>query len=78
MDFKQSTEYRYGRLETLNNLGDNKYDYQTNGVLTKSLPKILFKGNSVIVAFLQLIDMEIIYLLKTIEKIQKFKVISRY
>lgn len=78
MDFKQSLDYRYGRLSTLNSLGENKYDYVTNGILTKSLPKILFKGNSVIVTFIQLIDMQFIYIMKCIEKIQKFKVISNY
>ena len=53
--------------------GSNKYDYAANGVLTKTLPKILFKGNSLFVTFLQLIDLRIINLLKYIDELKNFK-----
>lgn len=78
MDRKQSLYYRYGRLQYLNKLGENKYDYVTNGILTKTLPKVLFKGNSVLVTFIQLIDMELITLMQIIKRIQDFKFISTY
>lgn len=53
--------------------GNNKYDYAANGVLTKTIPRILFKGNSLFVTFLQLIDLRIINVLKYIDELKNFK-----
>lgn len=55
-----------------------KYDYAKEGVLTKSLPKIMFKGNSILVTFIQFIDLKCIMLLKYIDKLKRFKWISWY
>jgi len=55
-----------------------KYDYATEGILNKTLPKILFKGNAILVTFLQLIDLRLIMLFKNIDKIKRFKWISWY
>ena len=76
MDIKQALNYRYKDLEQYNINGSNKYDYEKNGILNKVLPKILFKGNSIFVTFLQLIDMRLILMFKYIEQMQKFKFIS--
>ena len=76
MDIKQSTNYRYQDFKQYNIDGNNKYDYEKNGILNKVLPKILFKGNSVFVTFLQLIDLRIILMFKYIDQLQKFKHIS--
>ena len=81
MDIKQSLSYKteiYEDISKYNRLGFNKYDYSKEGVLRKCLPKILFKGNSILVTFLQLIDLEIIMVLKYIDKLKKFKYISWY
>lgn len=53
--------------------GSNKYDYAANGILTKTVPRILFKGNSLFVTFLQLIDLRIINVLKYIDELKNFK-----
>lgn len=63
-------------LSLMNNTGDNKYDYMRNGILEKVLPKVLFKGNAILVTFLQLIDLRIITMLKYIDKLKHFKHIS--
>ena len=76
MDIKQSDNFRDQNLKQLNYTGDNKYDYEKYGVLTKTLPKILFKGNSIFVTFLQLIDLRLILMFKYIEQLKKFKHIS--
>jgi len=81
MDFKQSNEYMYETYEDLNKynaLGNNKYNYGKEGILNKCLPKILFKGNYVLVSFLQLIDLRLIMILKYIDKLKTFKYISWY
>ena len=64
MDIKQSLTYRSDELKQFEFVGNNKYDYAKNGILSKTLPKVLFKGNSILVTFLQLIDLRIIMLLK--------------
>lgn len=76
MDFTNHLTYRTQQYSRYENTGNNKYDYEKYGILTKSLPKILFKGNSVLVTFLQFLDMRIIMLFKVIEKVKKFKHIS--
>lgn len=78
MDIKNSVTYRTDRYNELNNTGFNKYNYASNGILNKCLPKILFKGNAIFVTFLQLIDMRIIMLLQYIDKLKHFKHITWY
>jgi len=78
MDIKQATNYRTNDFKQYEFLGGNKYDYAHYGILNKTLPKILFKGNSILVTFLQLIDLRIIMLLKYIDKVKQFKWISYY
>ena len=81
MDIKQSLTYRYDTYEKLdkyNAIGNNKYDYAESGILRKCLPKIMFKGNSIFVTFLQLIDLRIIMMLKYVDRLKRFKYISWY
>ena len=79
MDIKNAIGKRNEELNYFNILEETpKYDYATEGILTKSLPKILFKGNSIFVTFLQLIDLRLIMLFKYIDKLKKFKWISNY
>lgn len=78
MDFKNSLEYRTGRFKAYEFTGEKHYDYEKEGILEKCLPKLLFKGNSVLVTFLQLLDMRLIMLTKYITKIKQFKFFSWY
>lgn len=79
MDFKNALNYRIGNIENYNNKAFNKYyDYASYGILSKCLPKILFKGNPVLVSFLQLIDIRLIMLLKYVDKLKHFKNILHY
>ena len=79
MDIRNSVGKRYEDIVDFNILEETpKYDYATEGILTKSLPKILFKGNSIFVTFLQLIDLRVIMLFKYIDKLKRFKWISWY
>ena len=48
------------------------------GILNKILPKVLFKGNSVLVTFLQLIDLRVIMMLKYVDRLKRFKYITWY
>ncbi len=76
MDFKNDISYRNKQYARYIRTGNNKYDYEKNGILTKALPKILFKGNTVLVTFLQFLDIRIILMFKLIDKIRKFKHIT--
>lgn len=78
MDIKNSVEYRFDEYKKYDFLGDNKYDYAKDGILIRCLPKILFKGNSIFVTYLQLIDLRLITMFKYIDKIKQFKYISWY
>lgn len=78
MDIKNTQEYSNFREAQYNKTILNKYDYATEGILNKTIPKVLFKGNPILVTFLQLIDMRLILLLKYIDKVKFFKHISRY
>lgn len=78
MDFKHSIDYRTEKYSKYNKLGNLEYDYESNGILTKCLPKILFKGNVILTSFLQLIDIKLIMLFKQIDKIKRFKYITWY
>lgn len=77
-DFIVNKDFKYYRYRKVDNLGNNKYDYGYEGILYKCLPNILFKGNSNLTAFLQLLDMRLIMLFKTIDKIKNFKNIQAY
>lgn len=77
MDLKNSLDYRYNYYTRFDISGNNRYQYEEYGILTKCLPKILFKGNSILVTFLQIIDMRLIMLFKYIDKIKTFKSINR-
>lgn len=78
MDIKQSISYKYDRNKLTNNIGNNKYNYSKNGLLNKCIPKILFKGNSLLVTFLQLIDVKCVMLFKYIDTLKNFKNITSY
>ena len=78
MDIKNSVNYKTYRYAQYNQLGNPKYDYARFGILNKCLPKIFFKGNSILVSFLQLIDMRLVMMFKQIERVKKFKYISQY
>ena len=78
MDIKQNLTYRNDELKQFEFTGNNKYDYAKNGILSKTLPKVLFKGNSILVTFLQLIDLRIIMLLKYVDRLKRFKYITWY
>lgn len=78
MDIKQNITYKNDHLKKYNHTGNNKYDYAKHGILTKSLPKILFKGNSIFVTFLQLLDLRIVMTLKYIDRLKRFKYITWY
>ena len=78
MDIKNSLGYIYDYYTKYSWDGNNRYKYEEDGILTKSLPKVLFKGNSVLVTFLQLIDLRLIAMFKYIDKLKYFKSISRY
>lgn len=79
MDIKVSNNKSIKELNEFNILEETpKYDYKKEGILTKSLPKILFKGNSILVTFIQFIDLRCIMLFKYIDKLKHFKWISWY
>ena len=78
MDIKNTQEWSTRRIREYNKTEANKYDYETEGILRKCLPKILFKGNPILVTFLQLIDMRLILLIGYIKRLQHFKHISIY
>lgn len=78
MDFKNSIEYRFEEYNQYNTLGDDKYNYAKYGILNKCLPKILFKGNTILTSFLQLIDVRLVMLFKQIDKVKRFKYITWY
>lgn len=79
MDIKNSLDFRTYRFTQYNDYGiKKKYDYTKNGILRRCLPKRIFKGNSILVSFLQLIDMRCIMLFKYIDKLKKFKYYTQY
>ena len=53
-----------GKIIFTNKTFKKLYDYARNGILNKTLPKVLFKGNYILVSFLQLIDMRLVMLFK--------------
>lgn len=75
MDVRANSNFRYHNLNQLNR-NRYYYDYATQGILRRCMPKILFSGNSVLVSFIQLIDMKLIMLFQYIDKLKNFKKIS--
>lgn len=79
MDIKLQQNKRIENIKAFDNVEEvPKYDYGNEGILIKTMPKILFRGNSIFVTFLQLIDLRLIMLFKYIDKLKRFKWISRY
>ena len=78
MDTKNNLTFRTDRNKLFNSLGDNKYNYKQEGILQKCLPKILFKGNTILVTFIQLMDLRLIMLTNYIDKLKHFKHITWY
>lgn len=73
MDTKELNGISRTRVIAYNKQQSSVYDYEREGVLNKSLPKILFKGNALLVTFLQLIDMRIVVMLRYIKQLKDFK-----
>lgn len=78
MDIKNSLDYEHKYYTKFDIDGGNNYKYEEDGVLSKCIPRILFKGNTILTTFLQLIDLRIIMTLKYVDKLKKFKYISHY
>ena len=78
MDIKNSQDYEHNYLTKWDISGDLKYKYEEEGILKKCIPPILFRGNTILATFLQLLDLRIIMTLKYVDRIKKFKYISRY
>lgn len=78
MDHKQSLDYRYLQHYKSTDTKFNKYDYAREGILNKILPKILFRGNPTLVMFLQLIDVQLISMFKSVQSVEKYKHITSY
>lgn len=78
MDHKQSLDYRFLQHYKNTDTKFNKYDYMREGILNKVLPKILFKGNPILVSFFQLIDVQLISMFKSIQSVEKYKHITNY
>lgn len=79
MDIKNKQDKRTEFFSKFNQTREiEPYDYENEGILTKTLPQILFKGNTILVAFLQLIDVRFIMLFKYIDKLKRFKWITWY
>jgi hypothetical protein len=79
MDIRTIANKRTNYFNKFNDLVETPpYDYASDGILTKTLPKILFRGNTVLVTFLQLIDLRLIMMFKYIDRLKRFKWISWY
>ena len=78
MDIKNNLSFRNDRYSQFNRIGENKYNYKQEGILKKCLPKILFKGNTILVTFIQLIDLRLILLTNYIDKLKRFKYVTWY
>lgn len=76
MDITASDEYRFHNILKLNRNRDY-YDYATEGILRRCLPRVLFGGNPILVSFIQLIDMRLIMLFQYIDKLKWFKDITK-
>ena len=79
MDIKNANDIRIQSIRDADDITEVKpYDYAKEGILTKTLPKILFKGNSLLVTFIQLIDVRLVMMFKYIDKLKRFKWITWY
>lgn len=76
MDIKASDDFRFHNVNQLNRNRDF-YDYATEGILRRCLPKALFGGNPILVSFIQLLDMRLIMLFQYIDKLKWFKDITK-
>ena len=68
----------YENIDKYTHTGFNNYNYYQAGILRNCMPKVLFKGNSILVTFLQLIDLKLILIMKYIDRLKRFKYISWY
>ena len=78
MDIKNALDYKHEYFTSQNVSGNNRYKYEQEGILKRCLPKKMFEGNSILVTFLQLIDLRLIMMFKYIDKIKRFKYITWY
>lgn len=78
MDIKNSLDYQHSYFKKHDISGNNRYRYEEEGILKRCIPNILFKGNTILASFLQLIDLRLIIMFKYIDKLKKFKYISNY
>lgn len=78
MDHQYGMEYRTGRYKYISDLKDGKHHYEIDGVLPLVLPSKLFKGNTILTSYLQLIDSMFVNIMKTIEKIKYWKCLTKY
>ncbi len=79
MDIKNVPTKRVDEYKKFDVLMEVKpYDYASEGLLVKCLPKILYKGNTILVTFIQLIDLRCIMLFKNIDRLKRFKWVSWY
>lgn len=76
MDIQNSKNFVRTRKDRYNILGSAKFDFEKYGILNRCIPKILFKGNTLLASFLQLIDMRIVMQIKYIDKLKHFKHIT--
>lgn len=72
MDKKLNDDFRFHNINQINRDG-YYYDYTKNGILRKCLPRFIWGANTVLVSFLQLIDIRIIMLFNYIDKLKNFK-----
>jgi hypothetical protein len=78
MDIKNDLLYKYNYYKKYEDTGSNKYKYDEHGILRKCMPGIIFQGNSLLVTFIQLIDLRLIMMFKYIDKLKNFKNILKY
>lgn len=76
MDVKAADGFRWHNIEQMNRNRDY-YDYASNGILSKCLPKFIFGANPILVSFIQLIDVRLIMLFRYIDKLKQFKDIKK-
>ena len=79
MDIRNKQGARTASFKNFDELTEiEPYDYEREGILNKTMPKILFKGNSLLVSFLQFVDTRLIMMFKYIYKLKRFKWVTWY
>lgn len=78
MDTKYNLNYRHERFNLFTINGDMRYNYEREGLLTRCMPKILFKGNALLKTFMQIIETRIIMLMRYVDRLNEFKHITKY